>query len=453
MLIFNDGPPRAGKSYDTERNHILPALQAGRHVYARLDGLDHAAIGKHLGIAETRIRELLHHVSPANVVTRFQCRWEPDPDFVPTPEQREDPGRYRIPEELRDALVVIDEVHEFYPASMKPLERSQEQFFARHGQFGMDMVLASQTFDRMHGEIRARVERRVLFRKLSHFAALEKIGIGGKSRYSMRFSINDGNGKFKVTGSETRKYDPAIFPLYAGYQPGTTNTDVYAGGSKEAGGAGLKFYVPLAFVAAIVGIWFVFRFFDPETSGLAAKPEAITRAETDTSYRPPGVANAAPVLPAMKADRIYEGAGVAYVMRLLKDHRPRLIGKYAFGNRVGGWVDLVSTQDHVAERFTYEQLIALGFTVTDTVYGALLRAEGEEVIVTEWPIDRWGTVSDAMTERVRGGAGTRDSAGTPAVPTSTQTPDAPTTDDGGPGEHLTQRVWAQPTVTAFKASS
>ena len=41
MLVFNEGVPRAGKSYDAVKNHILPTLKKGRRVFARLNGLHH----------------------------------------------------------------------------------------------------------------------------------------------------------------------------------------------------------------------------------------------------------------------------------------------------------------------------------------------------------------------------------------------------------------------------
>lgn len=399
MLIFNDGPPRAGKSYDTMLRHVLPSLLKGRDVYARLDGIDKYMdrIAAHLKMPEARVRALLHHVSADDVVSTFQCIRNGDV--------------YSIPEHLKNALVIIDEVHEFYPAGMKPLDKAQEQFFARHGQFGMDIVCASQAFDRLHAEVRVRVERKVLFRKLSHFAALSAIGMGGKGRYSMRFYVSDGNGRFKVIKSEMHKYDPAIFQLYDGFQPGVTNTETYEAGTTEAGGWGLKVYLPLAIVAAGVGIWFVFRFFDPEESGLVKASEKTNGA---TVARPPGIANAAPSLPGVtRPAKEYKRPGVAYVMRMLSDHRPRLLGTHTRGDGTTGVVlALVSSQGHNAEVFTQEQLVALGFVVDVQPFGVMLIAEEERVVVTQWPNDRWGAPSERATEAAAGSAGTRRSAGT-----------------------------------------
>lgn len=44
MLIFHEGLPRSGKSYEAMVRHIIPALQKGRHVWAYIEGLNHARI-------------------------------------------------------------------------------------------------------------------------------------------------------------------------------------------------------------------------------------------------------------------------------------------------------------------------------------------------------------------------------------------------------------------------
>lgn len=401
MLIFNDGPPRAGKSYDTMLRHILPALLKGRAVYARLDGISDKfdRIAAHLKLPEARVRELLHHIPADEVVATFQCRRTGDV--------------YEIPEHYKNALVIIDEVHEFYPAGMKPLAREQEQFFARHGQFGMDIITASQSFDRLHSEVRVRVERKVLFRKLSHFAALEKIGIGGKKRYSMRFSVNDGSGRFKVIKSENHSYDPAIFLLYDGFQPGVSNVETYDGGTTEAGGAGLKFYLPLAVIAAGVGIWFVFRFFDPEESGMLAASKAQASTKPAPVAATVGVAQSSIALPGGPPAKEWKHPGIRYVMTMLRDHRPRLLGTHKRGDGTdGAIIALVSSQEHNAEVFTLEQLKALGFNAVAHPFGFTLHGEGETVVVTQWPNDKFGRASEASLESTRGTAGARASAGT-----------------------------------------
>ncbi|MGN5707303.1 zonular occludens toxin domain-containing protein, partial [Xanthomonas citri pv. mangiferaeindicae] len=71
MLVFNEGVPRAGKSYDAVKNHILPALKKGRRVFARLNGLRFDRIAKHLGIAESDVQSLLVLVDTKDVTKLF----------------------------------------------------------------------------------------------------------------------------------------------------------------------------------------------------------------------------------------------------------------------------------------------------------------------------------------------------------------------------------------------
>ena len=69
MLIFNEGVPGAGKSYDAVAEHIVPALKKGRRVYARLNGLDDAALAAFCELPIERVQELLVRVSSERTAT------------------------------------------------------------------------------------------------------------------------------------------------------------------------------------------------------------------------------------------------------------------------------------------------------------------------------------------------------------------------------------------------
>ncbi|RNK95849.1 zonular occludens toxin domain-containing protein, partial [Xanthomonas vasicola] len=85
-----------------------PALKKGRRVFARLNGLRFDRIAKHLGIAESDVRSLLVLVDTKDVAKLFACT-------------QDESGKWCIPDDFKDALVVIDEVHEFYVNERKPL--------------------------------------------------------------------------------------------------------------------------------------------------------------------------------------------------------------------------------------------------------------------------------------------------------------------------------------------
>lgn len=74
MLVFNEGVPRSGKSYDAVLTHILPALKSGRVVYARVNGLNHEKIADYLGLNIAIVRDLLRYVATPDVITTFQAR-------------------------------------------------------------------------------------------------------------------------------------------------------------------------------------------------------------------------------------------------------------------------------------------------------------------------------------------------------------------------------------------
>lgn len=73
MLVFNEGVPRAGKSYDAVKNHILPNLKKRRRVFARLNGLSHERIAAYLGMPLDEVQDLLVLVDTKDVSKLFAC--------------------------------------------------------------------------------------------------------------------------------------------------------------------------------------------------------------------------------------------------------------------------------------------------------------------------------------------------------------------------------------------
>jgi zona occludens toxin len=115
---------------------------------------------------------------------------------------------------IMNALFVVDEAHEFYVASREAINPAIEQFFALCGQNGMDGVLMSQWYRRLHSSVRARIERKNVFQKLT------AVGMTGKYLVT-RFHTTTPD-RFEKVGSDTCTYDPAIFPLYKGYADGAS---------------------------------------------------------------------------------------------------------------------------------------------------------------------------------------------------------------------------------------
>jgi len=370
MLVFNEGVPRAGKSYDAVKNHILPTLKKGRKVFARLNGLRHDRIATHLGMNESDVRQLLVCVDTKDVVSTFAC-------------VQDETGKWCIPDQFKDVLVIIDEVHEFYVNERNPLPPAVENFWALLGQNGGDAVIMTQWINRLHSAIKARIERKNTFQKLT--------AVGMKSRYRVTYYHTTSPGKFEKVGSKTLKYDPAIFPLYDGYAPGAENTEVYEEGGKTVWVA-MAARGAVFLVAAGIGAYFFIGFFTKGGSGETPVPVAAPASHGRASGieqggRVQGGDKPAAIAPAAPADP-YEGLSVEqrYVASLNEKARIRLAMLAQIGERTRAWVQWIGKDDgQVVEEFSTEQLQSLGWGVTVERYGVRIATGKHVMVATAWP--------------------------------------------------------------------
>jgi len=399
MLVFNEGLPRSGKSYDAVKNHILPALKAGRRVYARINGLNFEAIGRYLKIEEADLRLLLIEVTSLQVKTLF----------VAQQDMASGDHGWRIAPELKDSLFVVDEAHEFYVASRESINPAVEQFFALCGQNGMDGVLMSQWYRRLHSSVRARIERKNVFQKLT------AAGLQGK--YNLKMFHATEPDRFELVDTAVQSYDPLIFPLYQGYAEGSTNKDVYTAGGRTVWHRVRK----LGFVAVPVALigFFVFYHFLHNGAGMvkAAPPQ---RPMAHVSAVPDAVSGGGEASSSGLRHAHYDEKGmsaeVQYVFDLCSQLRPRLAGVAQMGEgQTFGVVEWGSDQGRVQERMTFEQLRALGVTVEVHPYGVKLAWKGQGVVVTPWPLDTAPSASSSSPDAVASGATAHDARKTAAA--------------------------------------
>lgn len=371
MLVFNEGVPRAGKSYDAVKHHILPALKRGRRVYARLNGLKHDAIAEYLKMPPEQVRELLHSVDTKDVVKTFQCYRD------------DESGQWKIPEQFKDALIVIDEVHEFYVQERKPLPPEVENFFALLGQNGGDGVILTQWLNRVHSAIKARIEKKNSFQKLS--------AVGMEGKYLVTYYQTVAAGKFEKIGNATKTYDKAIFPLYDGYAPGADNTEVYKEGGTNVWGA-LAAKGIIFGVVGIAGIVVFFLFFSGNM-GLVKEDESA-KAETPTEvYDLQGNHVATEGLPtgqgspAVEVIDPYKGLspGQRYVASLTDKGRVRLAARASINDRELAVIEWVDGSGNTVESLDLTQLRELGMAVTGRAFGFELVAGDHTIIATPWP--------------------------------------------------------------------
>lgn len=375
MWVFNEGLPRSGKSYDCVKIHILPALKKKRHVWARLNGLDEEpkrqAIADYLKIPRSQVEEYLHHVQTKDVVKTFSCF--PDPVS----------GEWRIADQFKNALVVVDEVHEFYVAQRKPLDPEVENFFALFGQNGGDGVILTQWFSRVHQAVKARVERKNSFQKLTV--------VGMKGRYLQTYYHATAPGKFAKVGSAQHEYDEAIFACYRGYADGADNTEVYEEGGKTVWKA-MAVRGVIGLLLVVFGVWGLARFFFGGGEDLAeTKPQVVQGVNglsADAAVTPAqAAAIAGQAVPVIAPDPFKDlSAEQRYVFEDLKARgRIRLQALAQVGSTTRAWVEWLDTQGNQVEALELDQLVALGVKVEILRYGVRLAAGDHVQVATPWP--------------------------------------------------------------------
>lgn len=395
MLVFNEGLPRAGKSYDAVKTHILPALKRGRRVFARLNGLDHAAIAAYLSLPESRVRDLLVCVDTGQVRDTFRCALGPG-------------GQWVIPDKFKDSLCVIDEVHEFYVNARSPLPPAEENFFALIGQNGGDVVIMTQAIKRLHSAVFLRIERKTVFQKLT--------AVGKKDQYRATYYHATAPGKFEKVGATTEDYDPAIYPLYHGYAPGAENVEVYEAGGKTVW-AMLAPKAVLFGIPALIGGGFLLWFFASAGSGLVDESKQTIGAPRDAQvgqvWQPSAAVEPRGPAESWEQKRKREAAerldqltpSQRYVMQLSERGRVRLSGRMDVGGVSRVVVEWIDQEGRPVERLTGDALVALGVDVAAAAYGVLLKAGTEEAVVTAWPLTQVVRDQEQRLYRLDGAGG------------------------------------------------
>lgn len=198
MLIFHEGLPGSGKSYEALISHIIPSIQKGRKVFARINGLNYEKIAELTEREESEVRALLYEITE---------------EQVPTIEQHVE----------NDSMVIIDELQNFFPSGRGKLSDGITQFVTEHRHRGIDIVAMGQSIADVHNLWRRRTQRKIQFLKL------DMVGAENRYKWTAFQGSLDGKGEIKFTKikSGTRKYEKKYFGSYASHQASTENTENY----------------------------------------------------------------------------------------------------------------------------------------------------------------------------------------------------------------------------------
>ena len=388
MLAGREGQPRSGKSYETVKVDLLEALRRKRRVFARINGLSIPAIAEYLKVDADEVSSLLTIMTDADVRAWLVCT-------------NADDGAAVFPHLPIGALIIVDECHEFWPVGRAELPPDVVNFFAKHGHWTLDVLLLTQDFKEVHRSVIRRLQKKNYYTKLD--------ALGADQSYSVRFYSAPTAGKFELMGSEKRKYDPEIYPLYHGITPDADANPVYDVGTTTLWRTMRKPAIAMA-VALVIGIFAIGRFFfapsstvedsEPAKTPIATAPEPYVVDPFAPKNAVPatvqtGTPSAAPVPPPPPPPPEKKlPAPIRYLVDFPSEIRPRYLGRINDKHFVE-WRDDSGSQ--VIERLDSVQLSAMGWDIKVEPYGLIATYDDEAIIFTPWPVEPRFQQSERLT--------------------------------------------------------
>lgn len=141
MFIFHEGLPRSGKSYEAMAEHVIAALAKGRHLYTNMEGIEEGAstIAPLIDKSLRETLELIHVIKEEDVLKIHELKT------------------------VLNAIIVIDEMQDYWPSSMRAVHPETLSYIAKHGHYGHDIIGMGQNIGDVNKVWRNRTHRKVVF--------------------------------------------------------------------------------------------------------------------------------------------------------------------------------------------------------------------------------------------------------------------------------------------------
>lgn len=386
-IHFHEGLPGAGKSYEACVYHILPALKANRQVITNIRGMNIEKIASLIDEPVEYVEMLLICIEPA----------EQDGD---------ESDLQRVKNEFADqtpdnAMIVWDEVQDYYPSGNYKLPINQQKFWTEHRHRGLEIVIMGQDRDDVHKIIRSRIEDIVYFLKLK--------AVGRPNQYKWEHYEKQSKGRFVKIGSGVRSYDSSYFGIYASHRREGVKASVYQTSRSNVltNSKALSLGVPIAFCGAIYAVYYLYGFFhqEPKTSQQAVHVQQ--QKPKEGAYKPPALVNPEPPTPntaptdKTAAKEPEKPLPIDYFDNLAQKYQVRaaaIIDSAKEGKEVMGQVEMLDDTYHLKERFNLTEIRALGWKITRTGYGLLLEKQNVSYVARTWPLDLYGRVNQRKAQ-------------------------------------------------------
>lgn len=373
MIIFHEGLPRSGKSYESTVEWILPALKKRRKVFARINGLNHEKFAELAELTLEECQSLLIHI-PEEQVTTIHDHVE------------------------NDSLVIIDELQNFFPSGRTKLSDQMTKFVTEHGHRGLDIVCMGQSLADCHNIWRRRVQRKIQFLKL------DALGTENRYKWTAYQGMPDHKGEiqFQKINSGIKKYDPQYFGTYASHQADTENKGNLQDQRLNVWNKPLfKMIIPAAICAACFAVYFLFSFFQEPQLGVAKLPESppgqsSEQPKTTQQAEQPQAQTAQPVKPSRPVD-------ADFVFDLVNQYDAQLtyLSEYR-GFVKDALVVFVDGSNRVMDQLYLQDLKDLGYQISLKSFG-IIAAKGSQKFLFRWKprFEAFGSVPEQTNEQVK----------------------------------------------------
>lgn len=366
------------------RDHIIPALQKGRKVFARMNGFDRARIADAASLNVEQVEALLVEVAEDEV--HKICRVVD--------------GKWELPP---DCLLVIDELQNFYPQKRQPLDPETIKFIAEHRHRGMDILCMGQLLKDCHRTWVNRTNRKFQF--------LNKDVVGRSDEYKWRLFNGQPDSKGAVIFNEVTggslPYDKSIFGTYKSFQDETTNTerltDVRA---NVFNSKAFRVWLPMLGVFALAAIGYMVYLF---SGGLAKaetpKPVKVEHYVDGKKVEPEKPVEVLPVkLAAAEVAASKPDEWPDYLADLAKDNRLRLGYALRSAKHTRVVIEVRDKSNQIVDSFNSEVLHELGWSVlvSDSLKFVSINKGDKRYTVTAWPIaEPLAKVSEPLQDQIR----------------------------------------------------
>lgn len=374
MLIFHEGLPGSGKSYEALVSHIIPRLKDGRTVDAYIEGLNYEKIAELSEITLEQCQEQLKQITREQVLN--------------------------IHQHVRDkSLVIIDEAQNFWPSGRQKMADPIIQFVTEHRHRGLDIVLMGQNLNDVHSLWRNRIDRKFVFMKLDALGQAKRYS-WGSYKGSLRADGQRSRIEFEKLTGGIKVYDPKFFGSYASTTTEDNEMGVYQDDRTNIfKSAKFKYGMPIAAVLLIGGLWYaldlMFNFNENVgADDLAKQSQQQHVASASTSPGPVAPAPAPPPKP--KVDDLFT--------QTLEGYTPVLTSQTVVnGVLLDAWIEVWDDKDNSIMMWRSSDLTQLGWTVAMKTYGLVITKGKVTMLIRErntMPVNKRDSLTSGVASSV-----------------------------------------------------